>query len=165
MQAGHVAVAFVISSFAPEITGGRVDAFSAEAIGVSFAAHWLPNLDVVPIWLGITRKSFHCTWSHSIFFVTLVSLLVLPFDVGWAMLVFTSLSSHLLADMPSSIGLPLFLPLSKRRYTLNLWADTGYSGWATMKGTYQQSWTWILEGGAFLVLFVRAYKEGVWPFA
>ena len=97
--------------------------------------------------------------------MTLVSLLVLPFDVGWAMLVFTSLSSHLLADMPSSIGLPLFLPLSKRRYTLNLWADTGYSGWATMKGTYQQSWTWILEGGAFLVLFVRAYKEGVWPFA
>lgn len=165
MQVGHIALGLVISSYAPEITGGRMEAFSPEAIGISFAAHWLPNLDVVPIWLGVTRKSFHCTWSHSFLFVALVSLLVFPFDAGWAMLAGASLSAHLLADMPSSIGLPLFLPFSEKRYTLNLWADTGYSGWATLKGTYQQSWTWILEGSAFLVLFVRAYEEGVWPFA
>jgi len=165
MQVGHVAVAFVISSFAPELTGGRMGAFSPESIGVAFAAHWLPNLDVVPIWLGIARKSFHCTWSHSLAFVALVGLLIWPFDTGWALLATVSLGLHLLADMPSSVGLPLFLPFSRRRFTLNLWADTGYGGWLTFKGTYQQAWTWVLEGGAFLVLFVRAYQEAVWPFA
>ncbi len=36
MQAGHVAVALVISSFAPELTGGRMDAFSPESLGVAF---------------------------------------------------------------------------------------------------------------------------------
>jgi len=83
--------------------------------------------------------------------------------VGWAMMVGTSLILHLLCDLPSSVGLPLLLPFSQKRYTLNLWADTGYSGWDTVKGSYQQSWPWILEGGAFLALFVRAYQEGAWP--
>lgn len=164
MQVGHVAVALAISSFAPELTGGRIDAFSPEAIGVAFAAHWLPNLDVIPIWLGIAKKSFHCTWSHSFFFVAVMGLILWPFNVGWALLTVASLFLHLLADMPSSVGLPLFLPFSKKRFTLNLWADTGYGGWVTFKGTYQQAWTWVLEGGAFVVLFVRAYQEGVWPF-
>ena len=164
MQAGHVAVALVISSFAPELTGGRMEAFSPESIGVAFAAHWLPNLDVIPIWLRIVKKSFHCTWSHSLLFVALVGLLLLPFDVGWAALTVASLLIHLLADLPSSVGLPLLLPFSKRRFSLNLWADTGYGGWATTRGTYEQAWTWVLEGGAFLLLFVRAYQEVVWPF-
>jgi len=164
MQVGHVAVALAISSFAPELTGGRIDAFSPEAIGVAFAAHWLPNLDVIPIWLGIAKKSFHCTWSHSFFFVALMGVLLWPFNVRWALLTVASLLLHLLADMPSSVGLPLFLPFSKKRFSLNLWADTGYGGWVTFKGTYQQAWTWVLEGGAFVVLFVRAYQEGVWPF-
>lgn len=164
MQVGHVAVAFVISSFAPELTGGRMEAFSPESMGVAFAAHFLPNLDVIPIWLGIAKKSFHCTWSHSLVFVALMGLLLAPFNVGWALLASVSLFIHLMADMPSSVGLPLFLPFSRKRFTLSLWADTGYAGWLTFKGTYEQSWTWVLEGGAFTVLFIRAYQVGVWPF-
>jgi membrane-bound metal-dependent hydrolase YbcI (DUF457 family) len=154
----------VISSFAPELTGGRMEAFSLESILVAFAAHWLPNLDVVPIWLGVARKSFHCTWSHSLLFAVMAGLVLMPFNPGWALLTISSILLHILADLPSSVGLPLFLPFSRKRFSLNLWADTGYGGWATTRGTYQQAWTWVLEGGAFLFLFVRAYQESVWPF-
>lgn len=164
MQVGHVAMGMVIASLAPELTGGRMDAFSGEAIAVAYAAHFLPNLDVIPIELGWAKKAFHCTWSHSFAFAFGVGLLLMPFDVGWAMLATWSLVLHLLADMPSSVGLPLFLPFSQKRFSFNLWADTGHLGVTTFVGTYQQAWTWILEGGAFFVLFVRAYQEGVWPF-
>jgi membrane-bound metal-dependent hydrolase YbcI (DUF457 family) len=164
MQLGHVAVALAISSYAPELTGGEIDAFSLEAIAVTMAAHWLPNLDVVPIWLKWAKSSFHCTWSHSLFFVLLVGLLLLPINISWAILAVVSLLIHFLADMPSSVGLPLLMPLSQRRFTLRLWADTGHSGWEALRGSYVQAWTWILEGGAYLLLFVRAYQKGVWPF-
>ena len=163
MQVGHVAVAFVVSSFAPELTGGRIAVFSLESIIVSFVAHWLPNFDVIPIWLKIAKDSFHCTWSHSLLFVAAVGLILLPINVGWASLAVASLIIHLMADMPSSVGLPILMPWRKR-FTVNLWADTGHSGWVAFKGTYMQAWTWLLEGGAFVVLFVRAYQEGVWPF-
>lgn len=163
MQLGHVAVAFAISSYAPELTNGNIEAFSMEAIAVSFLAHWLPNLDVIPIWLGIAKDSFHCTWSHSVLFAAVVALLVAPFNIWWAVLGLVSLLIHFLADMPSSVGLPLLMPW-RRRFTINLWADTGHSGWIALKGTYMQAWTWLLEGGAFLFLYIRAYQEGVWPF-
>ncbi len=163
MQLGHVAVALAVSSYAPELTGGRIEAFSAEAIIVSFVAHWLPNLDVIPIWLKIAKDSFHCTWSHSLIFAAVVALILAPINVGWATLGLASLIIHFLADMPSSVGLPLLMPW-KRRFTINLWADTGHSGWVAFKGTYMQAWTWLLEGGAFVFLFVRAYQKQVWPF-
>ncbi len=165
MQVGHVAVALAISSYAPELTGGEMEAFSAESIAVVMAAHWLPNLDGIPIMLGWAKPSFHCTWSHSLIFAFLVGLILFPFNASWAIISFLSLIIHFLADMPSSVGLPLFLPLTKKRFTLNLWADTGYFGWETFKGSYIQAWPWILEGGAYLFLFVRAYQEAVWPFA
>jgi membrane-bound metal-dependent hydrolase YbcI (DUF457 family) len=164
MQLGHVAVAFAISSYAPELTGGSIEAFSAEAIAVSFIAHWLPNLDVIPIWLKIVKDSFHCTWSHSLLFVLAVTLILMLFNPAWAMLAAVSMLIHFLADMPSSVGLPLLMPWRKR-FTLNLWADTGHSGWFAFRSTYEQAWTWLLEGGAFLFLLVRTYQEGVWPFA
>ncbi|MCX7677921.1 MAG: metal-dependent hydrolase [Spirochaetes bacterium] len=164
MQLGHVAVALVVSSYAPEITGGRIAAFSGEAVAVSFIAHWLPNFDVIPIWLGWAKDSFHCTWSHSFLFAIAASVILLPINVGWAVLGFVSLIVHYLADLPSSVGLPLFMPW-KRRFTLNLWADTGHSGWFAFKSTYEQAWTWLLEGSAFVFLFIRAYQCGVWPFA
>jgi hypothetical protein len=58
MQIGHVAVACVIASFAPELTGGRIDAFSTEALIVAFVAHWLPNLDSIPIWLKWAKPNY-----------------------------------------------------------------------------------------------------------
>jgi membrane-bound metal-dependent hydrolase YbcI (DUF457 family) len=165
MQAGHIAVALTISSFAPELTGGKMVAFSGESIAVAMAAHWLPNLDVIPIWLKWAKASFHCTWSHSLLLLAVVGLILLPIDFSWFVLGTFSLLLHFLADMPSSVGLPLLMPFSYKRYSLNLWADTGHSGWEALKGTYIQAWTWILEGGAYLVLFIRLYQKNLWPFS
>lgn len=165
MQVGHVAVALGIASFAPEITGVRMEAFTFESIAVAMVAQWLPNMDAIPIWLKLAKPSFHCTWSHSIIIAGLFSLLVALFNPAWAMMIFVSLIIHYLADMPSSVGLPLLLPLSDKRFTIKLWADTGFWGWASIKGTYEQAWTWILEGGAILFVVVRAYQLNVWPFA
>jgi membrane-bound metal-dependent hydrolase YbcI (DUF457 family) len=168
MQVGHVAVAATIASYAPQIStlagGPSMRPFSVEALAVAFVTHWLPNFDVVPIKLGWAKDSFHCTWSHTFVFVALVSLLLWPINATWALMGLISLVVHFLADMGSSVGLPLLMPLTNKRFTLNLWADTGHSGWFTFVGSYQQSWTWVLEGGMFVVLLVRAYQVGVWPF-
>ncbi len=164
MQLGHYAVALAVSSYAPELTCGRIDAFSIESMAVTLAVTQLPNLDVLPIWFKLAKPAFHCTWSHSILFALIIGLILLPFNPGWAILAFTSLIVHYLSDLPSSVGLPLLMPFTKKRFTLNLWADTGFFGWETTKGTYLQAWTWILEGGAYLFLFIRAYQKGVWPF-
>ncbi len=164
MQAGHVAVALIISSYAPELTGGKINAFSPESIAVSFIAHEFANFDGFLIMLGWAKKAFHCTWTHTILFSLLMSLAVLPFKPAWFMLVLISSLAHLLADMPSSVGLPVFMPFTKKRFSFKLWADTGYFGIESTKGTYLQAWTWILEGGAFLALFIRAYQKAVWPF-
>lgn len=164
MQVGHVAVSLIISSYAPELTGGKMQAFSDESIAVSLVSHWLPNLDVIPIWLKIAKPSFHCTWSHSLLFVLLAGLILLPINISWAIIAVASLLIHFLADMPSTVGLPLLMPL-KKRFSVRLWADTGYFGWETFKGSYVQAWPWILEGGTYLFLFIRAYQLGVWPFA
>ena len=170
MQLGHFAVALAISSYAPELTGGHMNAFSLESIAVALISHELPNLDAIPVWLKWVKPSFHCTWSHSLIFALLVGLILLPFNPGWAIISFVSLIIHFFADLPSSVGLPLFLPFTRKRYSLKLWADTGYFdvrnnfGWETFKGSYVQAWPWILEGGAYLFLFVRAYQKAVWPF-
>ena len=164
MQIGHIAVALAVSSYAPELTGGKMDAFSLESIAVAMTIHWLPNLDAIPIKLKWAKPSFHCTWSHTLLFAIIVTLLLLPFNLSWAIIAIVSLLCHYLTDLPSSIGLPLLMPLSRRRFSLRLWADTGYFGWETTKGSYIQAWPWILEGGAFLFLFIRLYQESIWPF-
>jgi len=168
MQVGHVAVAGTIASFAPQIAravgGPPVDAWSVEALSVVFLAHYLPNLDVIPIKLGWAPDRFHCTYSHTLLFTAAVSLLLWPINVSWAALALVSLLIHFVADSGSSVGLPLLLPFSKRKFSLYLWADTGHSGWFSLFGTYKQAWTWITEGGMFVVLAVRGYQLGVWPF-
>lgn len=168
MQVGHAALAAVITSYAPEISefvnGPRVEAFSWEAVIVVFLAHFLPNFDVIPIKLGWAKDSFHCTWSHTFVFAFGVSLILWPINPSWSALTFVSLLFHYLADSPSSVGLPLLMPFSKKRFSCYLWADTGHSGWFSFKGTYMQAWTWVLEGGMFLVLLIRTYQEGVFPF-
>ena len=170
MQAGHYAVALTIASFAEPLTGGHIGNFSLEAMAVTVAATTIPNLDGIPIMLKLAPKAFHCTWSHTVLFPVLVGLIMLalsavtPLHWGWASLVFVSMIVHLLSDMPSSVGLPLFMPFTKKRFTFNLWADTGVYGWISFRGTYEQAWTWILEGGSYLILLIRLYQCNVFPF-
>ena len=115
MQLGHIAVALTISSFAPELSGGQVGAFSVESMLVAYAAHNLPNIDGIFIMLGWAKKAFHCTWTHSLLFAVAVGLLMLLFKPAWAGIVFAGILLHYLCDMPSSVGLPLLFPFSKKR--------------------------------------------------
>src|SRR2546426_5127072 len=48
-------------------------------------------------------------------------------------------SDLVLADLPTDTGLPLLLPLSRRRFSLNLWKNTGYWGRAMYVGYYRRS--------------------------
>ena len=169
MQVGHLALAGTIASFAPQISsavgGPRVEALSWESVVVVYLAHFLPNFDVIPIKLGWAEDRFHCTYSHTLLFVLAVALVLWPINVSWAALALVSLLLHFAADMGSSVGLPLLLPFSRKRASLYLWADTGHSGWASFRGTYQQAWTWITEGGMFVVLAIRCYQVQLWPFS
>lgn len=87
-------------------------------------------------------------------FLALVYAAVIGYAVTWLVA---------MPDRPM-IGLPLLLPFSRRKSSLYLWADTGHSGWFALTSTYQQAWTWITEGGMFVVLAARCYQLGVWPF-
>ena len=169
MQVGHLALAGTIASFAPEITAAagvpRVDAWSAESIVVVFVAHYFPNFDVIPIRLGWATDRFHCSYSHSLLFAVAVAAALWPFNASWAVLAIVSLLLHFVADSGSSVGLPLLLPFSRKRFSLFLWADTGHSGWFAFRSTYQQAWTWVTEGGMFVVLAARLYQLRVWPFS
>ena len=169
MQVGHVAVAGLIASYTAEIShlagGPIVPSFSGEALAVAFLAHWLPNFDVVPIRLGLAKDSFHCTWTHTLLFTALVGLILWPINASWALISVMSIVIHFMSDIGSSVGLPLLMPFTKKRYTLNLWADTGHSGWIAFKGSYMQTWTWILEGFVILFLIIRFYQLGIWPFS
>ena len=60
MQLGHVAVALTISSFAPELTNGQIEAFSLESILVAMIAHEFPNFDGFLIMAGLAPKKFQC---------------------------------------------------------------------------------------------------------
>ena len=62
------------------------------------------------------------------------------------------------------IPMTRYLMPSTKRFTLNLWADTGHSGWFALKSTYEQAWTWIIEGSMFVILFVRLYQLQMWIF-
>jgi membrane-bound metal-dependent hydrolase YbcI (DUF457 family) len=167
VQLGHAALAGAIASFAPQIAasvgGPKVEAWSWESLAVVFLAHFLPNLDVIPIKLKWAEDRFHCTYSHTLLFTAAVGLALWPVNVSWAALAVVSLLLHFAADMGSSVGLPLLLPFSRRRFSLYLWADTGHSGWFAFRSTYQQAWTWVTEGAMFVILAVRCYQLGVWP--
>ena len=43
-------------------------------------------------------------------------------------LALTSIVSHVAADLPTDTGIPLLLPFSRRRLSLNLWENTGHWG-------------------------------------
>jgi hypothetical protein len=44
---------------------------------------------------------------------------------------------------------------SRRRFSLNLWKNTGYWGRSMYAGFYSHPWAWILEGAVFVVVVWR----------
>lgn len=140
MQAGHFGLALAIAAVDPR----------PETFAVVFAAQFLPNADSLVIRAGLAKPDFHGTYSHSLLFIAVVwgtaSLLVGPWLGAVAGV---SILSHVAADMPTDTGIPLLLPFSQRRFSFNLWTNTGYWGRDMFAGYYRQRWAWILEGAVF----------------
>lgn len=146
MQLGHVGIALVIASLDPR----------PEVFAIVGAAQFLPNADSLVIRAGWAKPEFHGTWSHSLLFCLGVALLgVIAFGPWLGCLAGLSLAAHLVADMPTDTGIPLLLPFSRRRFSLNLWTNSGYWGRAMYAGYYRQPWAWILEGAVFAVAGLR----------
>lgn len=146
MQFGHFGIALAIASLDPR----------PETFAVVGAAQFLPNLDSLVVRAGWTRPDFHGTWGHSLLFCLVVgaaaTLLVGPWLGALALL---SIVCHVVADMPTDTGIPLLLPFSRRRFSFNLWKNTGYWGTSMYAGFYRHPWAWILEGAIFGVVLWR----------
>jgi membrane-bound metal-dependent hydrolase YbcI (DUF457 family) len=145
MQAGHVPLALAIATYD---WNPRMAAFC-------LAIHWLPNADSLVVKAGYAKPDFHCTVTHSIFFALVVSGIIAIFSPHYALFGLIAILAHYAADIGSTVGLPLLWPLSKKRYTLALFKDTGYWGWDMLIGYYKQPMAWVLEG---LVLAFFIYR-------
>lgn len=143
MQAGHVPLALAIATYD---WNPRMAAFC-------LAIHWLPNADSLVVKAGYAKPDFHCTVTHSIFFALVVSGIIAIFSPHYALFGLIAILAHYAADIGSTVGLPLLWPLSKKRYTLALFKDTGYWGWDMLIGYYKQPMAWVLEG-AVLAFFI-----------
>lgn len=146
MQFGHVPLALSISTY---------DWSPRTVVFVGFM-HMLPNFDVFPIRMGLAKKEFHCTVTHSFAFAAVVGgLCAWLLAPKWGILAFAAIVAHYFADIGSSVGLPLFYPFYKKRLTLHLFEDTGYWGWDMIKGYYAQFWPIVLESAVTLFLVYR----------
>lgn len=101
------------------------------------------------------KGGFHCTVTHSLFFAVVISLFIAVFSVHYAILAFVCIVSHYIADIGSTVGLPLLWPFTRKKYTLSLFEDTGWWGKEMFIGYYRQPASWILESS---VLFFMIYR-------
>jgi len=145
MQAGHVPLALAIATYD---WNPRMAAFC-------LAIHWLPNADSLVVKAGFAKPDFHCTVTHSIFFALVVSGIIAIFSPHYALFGLIAILAHYAADIGSTVGLPLLWPLSKKKFTLALFKDTGYWGWDMLIGYYKQPMAWVLEGLVFAFFIYR----------
>jgi membrane-bound metal-dependent hydrolase YbcI (DUF457 family) len=145
MQLAHLPLSLAIASYD----------WSPEMAVFCTGMHFLPNADSLVVKAGLAKPEFHCTVTHSILFAVAVAAVVYLINPHYAPFAFVALMTHYLADIGSTVGLPLLWPFSKKRYTMALFKDTGYWGWEMYTGYYKQPMAWVLEG---LVLLFFAYR-------
>jgi membrane-bound metal-dependent hydrolase YbcI (DUF457 family) len=151
MQLGHVPLALSIATY--DWKPGMI----AFVVGM----HWLPNADSLVVKAGFAKPEFHCTVTHTFLFAFVVSGLIYPWSPHYAMFAFIALIAHYFADIGSTVGLPLFWPVYKKRLTLALFKDTGYWGWDMYIGYYKQPMAWVLEIGVTVFFIWRLFEIGV----
>lgn len=151
MQVGHVPLAPSIATYD----------WSPRTILFCLAMHFLPNADSLVERSGLAGPKFHCTVTHTIWFAVVVSTLVAIWSPHYAIYAFVAIVLHFLADMGSTVGMPLFWPLSTKRYTLALFKDTGYWGSGMLLGYYRQPMSWVLEAGVVVFFFYRLHQIGL----
>ena len=142
MWLAHVAVGLSIASYQD----------SLECVVLANVFHHLPSVDQLIVDAGLAKKEFHDAELHTPFFALGVAAVTALFSWKYALLALICIGIHLLMDLPTETGLMLFYPFSRRRFTLNLWKDTG--GWG-LKGFYRQKWAIALETPVWLFFFFR----------
>ena len=151
MQLGHLPLALSIATYD----------WNPKTVAFVVAMHWLPNADSLVVKAGMAKPEFHCTVTHTFLFAVLVSALVALFSPHYAIFAFVAIVAHFAADIGSTVGLPLFWPVYRKRLTLALFKDTGFWGWDMYIGYYKQPMAWILEGAVIAFFVYRLFVIGV----
>jgi membrane-bound metal-dependent hydrolase YbcI (DUF457 family) len=151
MQLGHLPLALSIATYD----------WNPKTVALTVGMHWLPNADSLVVKAGWAKPEFHCTVTHSFLFAFVVSALVYLWSPHYATFTFIAIVAHYLADIGSTVGLPLFWPASGKRLTLALFKDTGYWGWDMYIGYYKQPMAWVLEGAVTAFFIWRLFEIGV----
>jgi membrane-bound metal-dependent hydrolase YbcI (DUF457 family) len=86
-----------------------------------------------------------------------VSLLMALFSWHYAAFAFVAIVTHYLADIGSTVGLPLFWPFTRKKFTLALFRDTGWWGKDMLIRYYRQPMSWVLEGTAVIFFAYRLF--------
>ena len=151
MQLGHLPLALSIATYD----------WNPKTVAFVVAMHWLPNGDSLVVKAGLAKPEFHCTVTHTFLFAVLVSAIVALFSPHYAIFAFVAIVAHFAADIGSTVGLPLFWPVYRKRLTLALFKDTGFWGWDMYIGYYKQPMAWILEGAVIVFFVYRLFVIGV----
>jgi len=150
MQFGHIPLALSIATYE----------WNPKMAVFCLGAHYLPNADSLVVKAGLAKPSFHCTITHTLLFAAAVTGLVYVVAPHYAPFAGVALVTHYLADIGSTVGLPLFWPVFKKRLTLNLFQDSGFWGWKMFADYYKQPMSWILEGPVVAFFLYRLYILG-----
>ncbi len=147
MWFGHLIVALILASFYD---------FEPEIVLICMIFSLLPNIDTIFIRLHIANEAFHCGPTHSIFFAIIFGLIVFLISKRkeYGNLAFLCYLFHCIGDLPTDRGVMLLYPISTKRFSLNLWKDTGFWGLSSIKGYYAQKWALIIEGILLFLLVV-----------
>ena len=151
MQLGHVPLALSIATYD----------WSPRTAIFCLGMHFLPNIDSLVERSGWAGSGFHCTVTHTTWFAVVVSGVVAIWSPHYAIFAFVAIMTHFVADIGSTVGLPLLWPFSRKSFTLALFKDSGYWGWEMYTGYYKQPMSRVLEGAVILFFVYRLYKIGV----
>ena len=145
MQLGHILIGLLLATFD----------WNLKSVILILFFSLLPNIDVVFVRLGLMKEENHCcnSFTHSLLFAVAISLFVLIFSLKYAIFAFIAIVMHLIIDIPTDTGITLFYPFSRKRYSLNLWKNTGSDFKGTI-GYYKQKWPLILEGIILILLLI-----------
>lgn len=150
MQLGHVPLALSIATYD----------WNPKTAMLCLGMHFLPNLDSLVERAGLAERGFHCTVTHTVWFAVVVSCLVAIVSPHYAVFTFAAIMTHFVADIGSTVGLPLLWPFYRKKFTIALFQDTGYWGREMYVGYYRQPMAWVLEGGVVIFFIWRLYQIG-----
>ena len=147
MQVGHVGIALAIASYD----------WSPETALVVAGSQFLPNADVLFFRDAETRDKYHGTLTHSLLFALPISAIVWLISPHYGPFVLISMLAHYAADIGVDVGVPLFFPISRKRFSLNLFKTSGTWGKSMWIGYYRQPWPLVLETAVFAFLAFRMW--------